>query len=81
MAVTDVRELFKKKDDKTTAKRITDVRDLFVTEEDLNNLYGSVTNRLNTWLEKSNDFYKSTEDYYKRESCRNRGEKADSPIS
>jgi hypothetical protein len=65
MAVTDVRELFKKTDDKKTAKRITDVRDLFVTEEGLNNLYGSVTNRLNTWLEKSNDLYKTTEDYYK----------------
>ena len=71
MAVTDGRDLFKKKkedeksENSTARKTVTDGRDLFMTEEWYNEVKDKIVGRVENWITNSNDYLNSASNRYK----------------
>ena len=71
MAVTDGRDLFKKKkeDEKSENSKarttVTDGRDLFMTEEWYNEVKDKIVGRVENWITNSNDYLNSASNRYK----------------
>ena len=66
MAIKSAKDFTQEERDKLAAQsRIRSGKDSLVTNEDLNNLYSSVQDRINSWARSSTDFYNYAENYYK----------------